>query len=99
HALRMAGRGIDEAVDARVLPDRKPRTARAPRIEHLGVGSRPGGDPFEQLTAQVRCGVDRAGMLFAHRATASGLTTLIGRPAAYATTWSKMSENWISNSS
>ena len=33
------------------------------------------------------------------RPSTSGFTTLVGLPAAYATIWSKISENWVSYSS
>ena len=44
---------LDEAQVRGVLPDRKARARRSPRLERLGVRAFAGADPFEEVQDQV----------------------------------------------
>lgn len=44
---------LDKAQVAGVLPHGKTRTRGPPRIEHLGIGTRTGVQPFEEIESQV----------------------------------------------
>jgi hypothetical protein len=44
---------LDEASVVGVLPHGKARTRCPPRIEHLGIGTRTGVQPFKEIEVQV----------------------------------------------
>jgi hypothetical protein len=44
---------LDKASVVGVLPHGKARTRRPPRIEHLGIGTRTGVQPLEEIEGQV----------------------------------------------
>jgi len=45
---------LDKAPELRVLPHRLTRTRSAPRVHHIGVGSRTLRDPSQKLSHQKR---------------------------------------------